>query len=232
MAVSIPDNSPSAEYVTPDDVKAHLYLLGAFVHLRRVHGDRWPSYVEHCIVKFREWIRRLEILSDHELNCTLRDNPPDLEILMVWHTYLLNPVKYHHHGMGIYPTIQKLGAFPLSDTAERLNALTDKASSTTLFRTENSVENSVAFDLKAAVLRQCSFISKVESLGWTKLPTNQFISSSIARYSAFLKLVAIAGVNSFVPTLDIVRVSCSNTGVPQLIRSSLSNRISFGTRTN
>ncbi|KAG9032911.1 hypothetical protein FRB95_000845 [Tulasnella sp. JGI-2019a] len=173
-----------------------------------------------------------EGFSDHELNCTLRDNPPDLDILMVWHTYLLNPVKYHHHGMGIYPTLQKLGAFPLSDTAERLNALTDKASSTTLFRTENSVENSVAFDLKAAVLRQCSFISKVESLGWTKLPTNQFISSSIARYSAFLKLVAIAGVNSFVPTLDIVRVSCSNTGVPQLIRSSLSNRISFGTRTN
>lgn len=87
--MTISKRVPSIEYVTAEDVKAHLCLLEAFHKLREAHHDKWPAYVERCVAKFHDWINKLSALSDCDATRVLAANPPDLDVLMVWHTYLL-----------------------------------------------------------------------------------------------------------------------------------------------
>ncbi|KAJ2912588.1 hypothetical protein MD484_g7833, partial [Candolleomyces efflorescens] len=64
-------------------------------------------------------------------------------------------------------------------------------------------------DLGGAVLRQGSFVAKMTHLGWTKpgffdAPKDEIVlQHAIARYHAFLDLMASSPASFFVPTLDI-----------------------------
>ncbi|CAG7852909.1 SubName: Full=Uncharacterized protein {ECO:0000313/EMBL:CCA76091.1} [Serendipita indica DSM 11827] len=66
-----------------------------------------------------------------------------------------------------------------------------------------------SIDLVGAVLRQGSFISKMDELGWTRPGRFDLIAESaplvrsVARYHAFLDLMAAHNSTFFVPTLDI-----------------------------
>ncbi|KAG8785422.1 hypothetical protein FRC16_001948, partial [Serendipita sp. 398] len=66
-----------------------------------------------------------------------------------------------------------------------------------------------SLDLVGAVLRQGAFIEKMVELGWTQPGRFDLVSESaplvrsIARYHAFLDLMATAPTSFFVPTLDI-----------------------------
>jgi len=66
-----------------------------------------------------------------------------------------------------------------------------------------------SLDLVGAVIRQCSFIDKMDKFGWTKPgyfdhPGNEVVLyHAIARYHAFLDLMASTPKSFLVPTLDI-----------------------------
>lgn len=87
MTVSVAPVSPGFDifsFVTTEDVKAHLALLGAFHSLRMKSGDdtTWQMHVATSVAKFQRWARQLQPTEMTSLQI-------DLDILMVWHTYLL-----------------------------------------------------------------------------------------------------------------------------------------------
>jgi len=184
-------------FVSLDDVKAHLRLLAAFHDLRNAQGseDKWAAFVAKCVIKFDTWMTENEGLSEEELREKVAQ--VDLEVLLVWHSYLLNPLKYLQASQSTYPALSKLGSFPLQ-TANLRNA--SPALDMPLAASHPARGD---FDLVAAVLRQGSFISKVDGLGWTRYPSESMLLQSIERYGTFLDLMASGAVKSLVPTLDI-----------------------------
>ncbi|KAG8854555.1 hypothetical protein FRB96_007425 [Tulasnella sp. 330] len=204
MTISI--QTSDAISVVSEDVKAHLSLLGAFSKLREAHHARWPAYVKQCVAKFHDWIQKLGVLPDRDPTRVLERNLPDLDVLMVWHTYLLNPVRYHRDSTDSSNALHNLGAFPLSASAKQLADLRRDtlSASPSITHGIGDIKNDIdKFDLVAAVLRQSEFIKKIEALGWTELPSsNQLVSNSILRYCVFLELLANGAVQSLVPTLS------------------------------
>lgn len=77
--------SPALSFVSSADVKAHLRLLTAFTELRNAQGgdDKWSAYVSSCVPKFKTWVKQAETDLDNALQ------KADLDVLLVWHTYLL-----------------------------------------------------------------------------------------------------------------------------------------------
>lgn len=95
-------------------------------------------------------------------------------------------------------------SFPLGADVKRLVDLllvSQSAKSATMHQTEDINTGPQKFDLVAAVLRQSTFISKIEALGWMASPSDQLVSSSIQRYGVFLELKSTGRVQSLVPTM-------------------------------
>ncbi|KAG9041381.1 hypothetical protein FS837_012335 [Tulasnella sp. UAMH 9824] len=185
--------------VTCEDVKAHLELLRAFHDIRATStdDDTWQRRVTNSVVKFQTWARQVQPIENPSI-------PVDMDILMVWHTYLLNPVKYQHDVAQLYPALLQL---EFADVVARLarGSLTPPAGSkpgeaAALSKLPVTAELS---DLEAAVKRQASFIDKVARLGWGEKATDEFLINCIHRYGCFLDLMKTGAVHSLVPTLDI-----------------------------
>ena len=81
---------------------AHLSLLESFLGLKcrveRLAEEQgmapdaaWGRYLQQSVHKFTDWISS-RVLSDNEEN---ELTPvPQLEVLMMWHAFMLNPLKY------------------------------------------------------------------------------------------------------------------------------------------
>ncbi|KAG8921218.1 hypothetical protein FRC00_008967 [Tulasnella sp. 408] len=199
MTVSASPASPAFDVfslVTREDVKAHLELLRAFHDIRATStdDDTWQRRVADSVVKFQAWARQVQPIENPSI-------PVDMDILMVWHTYLLNPLKYQHDVARLYPGLLQL---EFADAVARLarGSLTPPVGRKPAAPSELPATAELS-DLEAAVQRQASFIDKVARLGWGEKATDEFLSNCIHRYGCFLDLMKTGAVHSLVPTLDI-----------------------------
>ncbi|KAG8950275.1 hypothetical protein FRC04_007909 [Tulasnella sp. 424] len=206
MTVSAPA-SPAFDIfslVSCEDVKAHLTLLRAFHDLKSNSGDdaSWRKRVTNSVAKFQTWASQLQPTEPSYL-------PIDLDVLMVWHTYLLasialfeleNPVKYQHDAAQFYPSLLQLDFAEVVAEMAR-GSLTPQASGEEIALAAAIPATAKLSDLEDAVQRQASFIGKVVRLGWVETATDEFSTSCIHRYGCFLELMKTGSVHSLVPTL-------------------------------
>ncbi|QRV82553.1 ATP-dependent RNA helicase DOB1 [Ceratobasidium sp. AG-Ba] len=101
----------ASELVTVEDIRAHLAFLGAFAKLKEsvrsqsgpdigYSGDElWGIYIARAVDRFARWARRgLSNFAGGLKDMEEKEVPP-LDILMAWHTYLLNPRVYYEDGI-------------------------------------------------------------------------------------------------------------------------------------
>ncbi|KZV87062.1 DUF1399-domain-containing protein [Exidia glandulosa HHB12029] len=187
--------------VTVNELQAHLRLLGAFHELKtRTMADlspsaateAWTVFLQAAVRRFEMWLRA---------GATGRGGRvPSLDVLMVWHAYLLNPLKYARDSRSAVPELATLGPF-------LLHGYDSQAPESDDYEEESPRELPFSLDLVAAVQRQSSFVEKMVDMGWTA--TDRFIRDSsalvrsVARYHAFLDLMTACPASFFVPTLDV-----------------------------
>ncbi|KAF8317035.1 uncharacterized protein EI90DRAFT_2943755 [Cantharellus anzutake] len=128
---SLPDKFPiGKQYTSPlvnvADLQDHLRLLGAFDLLQNLvrsanpsdSDDAWIVYLARAVYRFEKWI--LANPSDRSGPETL----PPLDVLMVWHSYCLNPRNYYEDGVRSIPAIRHTPKFPLAQAANAIDAET------------------------------------------------------------------------------------------------------------
>ncbi|KAG8694514.1 hypothetical protein FRC08_008440 [Ceratobasidium sp. 394] len=115
--------------VTIAEVKAHLLLLGAFEQLRRkceeadlvdvqkklppLHREaKWPLFLERARERFDLWVAKV-VNGRPERTCLWHEEIPPLDVVLMWHAYLLNPILYHEDVSRLHPALDKISEFPL-----------------------------------------------------------------------------------------------------------------------
>ncbi|KAK4171644.1 hypothetical protein QBC36DRAFT_339591 [Triangularia setosa] len=240
--------------------------------------DKWTRFIEFAVVRFLDWRTRLASQSQNGDKFTL----PPLDIIMVWHTFLLNPLLFNKHCRTeklyqlplpwqiIHESINNrdwsfapkakadsdlISLFDLFSTwdsylsgqPDNLKSLlrissvgvdmfktrttktdttinTGTSKSRSIFAALSAIINdlpatnpirihaemfisldaNLATELKAAVIRQTSFIDKMHSHLWIRSPSIQgTLTRCISRYSQFLLLMKRSPGKLMVPTLDI-----------------------------
>ncbi|KZT69341.1 hypothetical protein DAEQUDRAFT_726929 [Daedalea quercina L-15889] len=91
-----------------EHIKAHLNLLGAFRNMRNRVEDcpdtslpevaqfldgsqRWAWFVGLALERFHRWVKNVKQM---ELATWITDEIPPLDVMMIWHAYMLNPIWY------------------------------------------------------------------------------------------------------------------------------------------
>ena len=110
--------------VQPSDLEAQLVLLGAFHRLREdvrtqkgkedislQPDERWAIFLERAVYRFECWALGMIGGSPGEgdVRLLLLDERPPLDVMMVWHTYMLNPRTYHEDCLRKFPGLFKMG---------------------------------------------------------------------------------------------------------------------------
>ncbi|KDQ63934.1 hypothetical protein JAAARDRAFT_51991 [Jaapia argillacea MUCL 33604] len=105
---TIGPNRLSEPLVTPEQIKAHLKLLRAFGELKLDversswagekggRGDTlgWAWFVDLAVHRFEKWITTLPVKRISDTTIFVESHIPPLDVLIVWHAYLLHPTKY------------------------------------------------------------------------------------------------------------------------------------------
>src|SRR4051794_37447933 len=76
---------------TSSECDIHLQFLECIVALKgklAVENEDWNSYLENAVSRFQIWITHF--LKDDESSSRL----PPLDVLIVWHSFMLNPGPY------------------------------------------------------------------------------------------------------------------------------------------
>ncbi|OBS24492.1 hypothetical protein FPOA_05033 [Fusarium poae] len=213
---------------------------------------KWPLYVEFATIRFLAWRKEFNTSTITEIT---RHNLPPLDILMVWHSFLLNPklfcntcseepffsIKFpweHIHeaidnnewqftlnsiASGRYENSHGFAPDLFSDMVswKRLTYATRREiprmgikrvlyspkvyespckEYNNLFET---IGSTLAEQLRDAVIRQASFVDKMNSHMWIRSPALEgTIRRGISRYLNFCKLIKMSK-STVVPTLDI-----------------------------
>ncbi|KAG8971609.1 hypothetical protein FRC05_010955 [Tulasnella sp. 425] len=122
----------------PSDLEAHLVLLGAFHRLKeevltfkRVKADvplepeeRYAVFLQRAVYRFEQWAVRMigEGQEDEDGSRRLKANEvPPLDVMMVWHTYMLNPRTYLEDCLRKLPGLLRIGSFPLVNLASSID---------------------------------------------------------------------------------------------------------------
>lgn len=117
-------------FVTVPEMKQHLRLLAAFDALQHQvrttqesAGDvldadtRWAVFCTRAEKNFEAWVEELSSTRDAEAGLlSERDALPGLDVVMIWHAYMLNPRRYYEDCLRD-PRLERLGqlgAFPLN----------------------------------------------------------------------------------------------------------------------
>ena len=166
----------------------------------------WHAYVKASAGRFADWVSSL---SKGSTTAEL----PSLDVLMVWHAFMLNPVKYAR-----FEKLTNLprdglnwAALPTSWN-QPMEPLTLPSSSTTTvtsptfpITTKAGHLATIDFDLEAAVHRQHSFATKMTRYAWHRSPDAPIIiHNATRRYTNFFSLIkSTRGNMKIVPTLDI-----------------------------
>ncbi|KAM0260837.1 hypothetical protein ACHAPA_010052 [Fusarium lateritium] len=212
---------------------------------------KWPKFVGFAAVRFLAWRERFNKSTEVEIT---RDNLPPLDILMVWHSFLLNPrlfcvncsdeplfsVKFpwkHIHSAidngewkfslqpaaaanyeeasGFSPDLfddmiswkdlkfqSRWGISQLELGGGRWKELSDGRCEEYVNHF-NRFDSKLAEELRDAVIRQGSFVDKMNSFMWIRSPALEgTLQRGIARYLNFCKLLKMSKT-TVVPTLDI-----------------------------
>ncbi|QRV82577.1 dammaradiene synthase [Ceratobasidium sp. AG-Ba] len=119
------------ELVTVPDMRAHLAFLGSFARLKaliksqeitdtcRSADELWAIYVARAVDRFAKWAERgLEDFQSEVQDGTLsrhmmEEEVPPIDVLMAWHTYMLNPRTYYEDGLRGKSKLINIRAFPL-----------------------------------------------------------------------------------------------------------------------
>jgi hypothetical protein len=217
-----------------EDCLAHLALLEAFLQLRcrvaELSGhetfeqseQEWDAYVRAAAVKFAEWVSALNRIPDGIFE------RPSLDVLMVWHAFMLNPVKYvQFEKLTNLPRDGLNWASLPSSWDEPLNIspagnLDDSSSSFTI-TTNTGNSTTIPFNLPAAVHRQHSFAAKMTRHAWHRSPNHTaLMHRSIKRYANFFSILKSpnhATRTMAVPTLDIDLIWHTHQLSPRAYRS-------------
>ncbi|KAG8897348.1 hypothetical protein FRC00_004421 [Tulasnella sp. 408] len=116
--------------VMPSELQAHLVLLRAFHRLReevrtlkgvkadiRMEPDeRYAVFLQRAVYRFEQWVVRMigtgedggDEAADQPRRLTPNEVPP-LDVIMVWHTYMLNPRTYYEDCLRKLPGLLKIG---------------------------------------------------------------------------------------------------------------------------
>ncbi|KAG8914659.1 hypothetical protein FRC00_011745, partial [Tulasnella sp. 408] len=124
--------------VMPSDLEAHLVLLGAFHRLREEvrtfkgkadipmePDERYAVFLQRAVYRFEQWAVRMiggegqeEIeLGEGTPRVLAPNEVPPLDVVMVWHTYMLNPRSYYEDCIRKLPGLLRIGSFPLMQLA-------------------------------------------------------------------------------------------------------------------
>jgi len=102
---TIGNKQMQAPLVTPDQLKGHLGLLRLFQGLREIveageddrlpawstqmeRERRWAWFVALAVERFERWCKVVKYVP---LSRFVEESLPPLDVMMVWHAYLLNP---------------------------------------------------------------------------------------------------------------------------------------------
>ncbi|KAG9004277.1 hypothetical protein FRB94_002497 [Tulasnella sp. JGI-2019a] len=135
--------------VLPSYLEAHLILLGAFHRLRegvrtqkgwvdvetpRLSPDElWAIFLERAVYRFEMWATKMmDALNTEEMDTGTAqadgrldpDRVPPLDVILVWHTYMLNPLDYHEDCLRLHPGLLGIGSFPLLQLAVLIDSET------------------------------------------------------------------------------------------------------------
>ncbi|QRW13177.1 ATP-dependent RNA helicase DOB1 [Ceratobasidium sp. AG-Ba] len=123
--------------VTIADIKAHLLLLGAFEQLKQKCEEadvvdvqkklpplcteaKWPLFLERARERFYLWVAKV-INARPERSGLWHEEIPPLDVLLIWHAYLLNPIQYHEDVVRMHPILDKLSEFPLYKISSQID---------------------------------------------------------------------------------------------------------------
>jgi hypothetical protein len=100
------------ELVTIPEIRAHLSFLGAFARLKaEVKSQKgpevrtgsvdelWAIYIARAVDRFALWVKNGLGGLGHHTRKLVEDEVPPLDVLMAWHTYMLNPRVYYEDGV-------------------------------------------------------------------------------------------------------------------------------------
>ncbi|KZV98764.1 hypothetical protein EXIGLDRAFT_746476, partial [Exidia glandulosa HHB12029] len=119
-------------FVTVDELEDHLRILGAFSRLKsRVELDgqqphlahplepaaAWTVFLCRAVYRFTRWLQAVKVTPDES-------SLPPLDVLMVWHAYMLNPLTYKDDADRVLPQLDGLGNFPLRIVAKLIDPST------------------------------------------------------------------------------------------------------------
>ncbi|KAG8735955.1 hypothetical protein FRC10_009959 [Ceratobasidium sp. 414] len=114
----------ASELVAIPEICAHLSFLGAFARLKAsvksqkgpgVRGsvdEQWAIYLARAVDRFAHWVGKGLGNASGSRDIT-EDEVPPLDVLMAWHTYMLNPRVYYEDGMKGKSKLLNIRAFPL-----------------------------------------------------------------------------------------------------------------------
>ncbi|QRV98595.1 hypothetical protein RhiJN_26614 [Ceratobasidium sp. AG-Ba] len=101
--------------VTIADIKAHLLLLGAFEQLKQ-------KCEEADVVDVQKNCHPSKVINARPERSGLRhEEIPPLDVLLIWHAYLLNPIQYHEDVVRMHPVLDKLPEFPLYKISSQID---------------------------------------------------------------------------------------------------------------
>ncbi|KII94204.1 hypothetical protein PLICRDRAFT_419726 [Plicaturopsis crispa FD-325 SS-3] len=117
----IGSSTTTGPLVQPDQLKGHLGLLHAFYSLRcqveegsdprlpewstKVDPERrWAWFVGLAVERFERWVLAVGL---HDIDTFIAEYLPPLDVIMVWHAYLLNP-GWYLEDTGRLPVLEKL----------------------------------------------------------------------------------------------------------------------------
>ncbi|KAF8739692.1 EXSHypothetical protein, partial [Rhizoctonia solani] len=126
--------------ISVSSVRNHLSVLECFATLKRNVENaqpiltsepleldpeiKWAIYLVRANHRFGRWIdnvvNRIERQRGEVVELTNEEIPP-IDVLLLWHAYLLNPVGYYEDCESRYPCLRLIGGFPLDRVASRMN---------------------------------------------------------------------------------------------------------------
>jgi hypothetical protein len=124
--VTTPLISPS---IPTHDIQAHILLMRA-MHKLQVDiqpggvtfdpqsgasqpSDSMLSFLHHAVQRFGAWVdAQKHIERRSSLSSLSQEHIPPLDVLMIWHAYMLSPSSYYEDGQEKIPALSKLGGMP------------------------------------------------------------------------------------------------------------------------
>ncbi|KAJ4291339.1 hypothetical protein N0V88_006347 [Collariella sp. IMI 366227] len=170
-------------------------------------GNKWSYFLALAVARFEKWAHKATqfVIKRDGTELELLYLPP-LDILMVWHAFLLNPQSFkkycHRTGLSLLRQV----SFPWKQI-QTLHSLRPLASADHAFMTllhSCAVNQQRHRPLAENVVRQAGFVDKMHRQLWIRSPGCEgTLRRAGERYEAFLDLFRTFPGEMLVPTLDI-----------------------------